>query len=696
MVTDTLGNITAAWLENGNFGTMSEAAYYATQTGAWTVPTVIDQDNGSVTEPRLVVDQFGIVTAAWLEYLGGSYQVQAARFDGTTWTSPVTLDNGTQSPHAYLFFAPIMVVDNAGNVTVLWIEQPGSMNMVQVARFANGTWTTSPTTLGSNMNANVSPSLVVDGQGNVTALWLEQQGSTYAVQAARCSNGTWGAITTLDGATPNAYGNTTLKMIVDALGNVTATWLEHVGSALAIEVARFSANSWTPAAILDNNGTPNASSSASLVVDSLGNVTAAWLENTIAGTVAEASYYAIQTGTWTTPPTIIDQDNAAAIQPQLIVDQSGIVTAVWLEYAGGSYQVQAARFNGTSWTSPVLLDNGTQSPNASYANPSMVVDELGNVTVIWIEQQGSTYAIQAARCVAGVWTSSPTTLDGPTPNLHTDFPAQIVVDPFGNVTVVWVENVGSSLEIQAARFDDAWTPAMILNNGIQSPNAWPYYTSLQTIVDPYGNVTVTWMENSTNPVSIQVARFSGPIITGVSPQYGPITGGTSVIITGTGFTGTSAINFGSVPATSFIVHSDLQITAISPAHAVGTADITVISSGLTSATSSTDQFTFQNLPPANLTGYQLANRFLLQLEYVNILSWNAPSAAQPPITTYRVYRDAGLTDLAGTVPYTGAQQQLPFLDHNRQQGVTYSYYIVSIDAQGHASAPASIIVSPIS
>jgi hypothetical protein len=54
-----------------------------------------------------------------------------------------------------------------------------------------------------------------------------------------------------------------------------------------------------------------------------------------------------------------------------------------------------------------------------------------------------------------------------------------------------------------------------------------------------------------------------PTITSFDPASGPV--GTAVVITGTGFTGATAVKFGTFAATSFTVDSDLQITAIVPA-----------------------------------------------------------------------------------------------------------------------------------
>jgi hypothetical protein len=93
--------------------------------------------------------------------------------------------------------------------------------------------------------------------------------------------------------------------------------------------------------------------------------------------------------------------------------------------------------------------------------------------------------------------------------------------------------------------------------------------------------------SSTNVAAINVRA---PLVTGVSPDLGSLSGGTTVTITGAGFTGATAVDFGNTPV-SVIVNSPTQITASSPA-GTGTVDVTVTGPGGTSLTSPSDQFTY--------------------------------------------------------------------------------------------------------
>lgn len=87
--------------------------------------------------------------------------------------------------------------------------------------------------------------------------------------------------------------------------------------------------------------------------------------------------------------------------------------------------------------------------------------------------------------------------------------------------------------------------------------------------------------------------YLGPVVTAIAPTSGLTAGGTSVVITGGGFTGATGVSFGSTVATTFTVGSDTQITATAPASSVGTVDITVTTSAGISSVVVADQFTYQ-------------------------------------------------------------------------------------------------------
>ena len=88
-----------------------------------------------------------------------------------------------------------------------------------------------------------------------------------------------------------------------------------------------------------------------------------------------------------------------------------------------------------------------------------------------------------------------------------------------------------------------------------------------------------------------------PTVTGVSPTNGPAAGTNTVTVTGTGFTGATAVDFGaSNPGTSIDVLSATSLTVTAPS-GTGTVNVTVTTPNGTSALNApSDQYTY-NAPP---------------------------------------------------------------------------------------------------
>jgi hypothetical protein len=132
-------------------------------------------------------------------------------------------------------------------------------------------------------------------------------------------------------------------------------------------------------------------------------------------------------------------------------------------------------------------------------------------------------------------------------------------------------------------------------------------TQITTVSPPTGtdgtvDITVT-TPDGTSPATPadQFTYVPTPAVTSVSPNLGPLAGGTTITITGTAFTGATAVTFvqttvngtSQTPATSFTVDSDTQITAVAPAAPggiAGFADVRVIIPAGGSVSPNSDEF----------------------------------------------------------------------------------------------------------
>lgn len=114
---------------------------------------------------------------------------------------------------------------------------------------------------------------------------------------------------------------------------------------------------------------------------------------------------------------------------------------------------------------------------------------------------------------------------------------------------------------------------------------------------PWTIATGTWYLNGTSRSGFSTTYFAkfritgtaitAPTISALAPALGTTAGGTTVTITGTDFTGATAVTFAGVAATSFTVDSATQITAVTPAGAsAGDVDVAVTTGGGTTALAS--------------------------------------------------------------------------------------------------------------
>lgn len=187
---------------------------------------------------------------------------------------------------------------------------------------------------------------------------------------------------------------------------------------------------------------------------------------------------------------------------------------------------------------------------------------------------------------------------------HTGLPLFIEVGANVNTSAGPATLLGNGTPIATPCVIDSTNPAyanyLKWRGGVivfpQSPlqNGVTYTVALTVNGVPY-----TW-SFTVGPLGVCSLGVGGaPTVSSILPASGSTVGGTTVTITGCGFTGATAVKFGAAAATSFSFVSDSQVTAVSPAEAAGTVDVTVTTLVGTSAASAGDKFQFR--PPTVYT-----------------------------------------------------------------------------------------------
>ncbi len=200
-----------------------------------------------------------------------------------------------------------------------------------------------------------------------------------------------------------------------------------------------------------------------------------------------------------------------------------------------------------------------------------------------------------------------------------------------------------------------------------------------TAISPAGTgtvqITVTTGGGTTNGVAY--SYVVGPVLSTVSPTSGPLAGGTTVTLTGTGFTGATAVRFGATPAASFTVGSATRITAVTPPGAAGAVDVTVVTPG--GAASLAKSFFYRDIPA--LTGIApgsgpLAGGTTVTLTGSGLSGTTAVRFGTAPATSFTVVSATQVTAVApaGSAGTVGVSATTPGGTSNE---VAYTYVNVS-------------------
>jgi hypothetical protein len=142
-----------------------------------------------------------------------------------------------------------------------------------------------------------------------------------------------------------------------------------------------------------------------------------------------------------------------------------------------------------------------------------------------------------------------------------------------------------------------------------------------------------------------------PAVTSIAPMSGPVAGGTSVTVTGTGFEAPLTVAFGDNAATDVVVVSETTITATSPAGTgvVPTVDVVVLAIGGKSAASASDLFTY--LPDLDAPGAPPKPTVTIVCRTATV-AFTAPSPGSSPIMTYTATAPGGFFNTSTGSPVT--------------------------------------------
>lgn len=379
VVVDSTGRATAVW-RSGNYGECVIQSSSRLPGGTWSSPIVIRADGPNVDDinPEVTVDFAGVVTAVW-ENNGSTTEIWTSSLQpgGTSWLAPTELSD----PNSLNSGDPAVTVDPTGVVTAVWTGFDGTANLVQSrSRQPGGTWSSAATVSSAGVDTR-APAVIADSTGALTAVWIAED--EIVMSSSRAPGGTWPSAVPVSDASlaGDVDGVEPPKLAVDSTGVVTAVWsIDYDDGNGMVTQSRFlpRGGTWSSPETLSTLG--RNSLSAEVVVDSAGTVTAVWSGH-------DGTSYLIQSrsrppgGTWSTPVTLSTLGQRSSFA-QMTVDSTGLVIAVWQN--SDSLQIQSSVHpRGGVWSSS---ENVSDSQNLGIASrPQVVVDSTGLATAVWVQ-----------------------------------------------------------------------------------------------------------------------------------------------------------------------------------------------------------------------------------------------------------------------------------------------------------------------
>jgi hypothetical protein len=268
----------AVWLESTS--TTEEVVRLAwLRNGQWSEPLTLGLGNpsGSYDTPMLAIDNQGVATVAWQRRVEPTRMgLEAVRMvDGQVGTPQLV-----SRPGALEASGQDLVADAQGRIMLMWNERPADAGPIEVVsrRFESGTWQAAQL-VAPRQSMLGRPALAVDALGTVTAMWhaSREDQDTYALVAARWSNGAWEPLTQVDAVVPVSYPP---QLVVDVAGHVTAAWFHARSNSEELRTywRRWAHGAWTEPAPLDESiGQGDVSGLPLLSIDASGSVTAWWV-----------------------------------------------------------------------------------------------------------------------------------------------------------------------------------------------------------------------------------------------------------------------------------------------------------------------------------------------------------------------------------------------------------------------------------
>lgn len=327
------GNARAIWISNNTGNQVVEMAGYNDKTALWSEISQVSAPGQDANTPRIAMNEAGATAIVWTLFNGSNWVVQAKLYVAGAWMDTITLSTPLRNA-----FTPEVVVSSSGAVIVVWsrLDFDNNTHVIESIRFQNGRWGEVNTISNPGLDTKL-PQLAVDQAGNVTVVWMQANGELYNIQSRRWSGATgWDNNVALSPVGENADSP---GVAADGSATAIAIWTQQLTDGVwTLRSKRFSAGRWGDLKAFASGG--QSASSPHIAADNGGSATAVWVRSDGTHTLILGSHF--MNGAWT-PATALSAGGQNADLPQVTMLGKDQAALVWLRSNGSNRVVQARR-----------------------------------------------------------------------------------------------------------------------------------------------------------------------------------------------------------------------------------------------------------------------------------------------------------------------------------------------------------------
>ncbi len=342
-------------------------------------------NDGSSYNPAIIIDDSGKTHVVWEDWTDGvwsggasDYEIMYATYtEATGWSNVSIISDGFNGVYWNngSSYTPDIAVDSLGNVHVVWHDSTvgvwggGPLDYeIMYTKYTEATGWSNVSVISDgfagiywNNRSSSNPDIAVDRDDNIHVVWNDG------------TNGPWGGIGDVEimyTKYTEATGWSNITIISDGYNSIY----------------------WNDGSSVDPD----------ITIDSLGNIHVVWHDDTVGvwsggGGDTEIMYASYTEATGWSNITIISDglndiywNDKESYSPSIAIDRNDNIHVVWEDSTSGvwgaDWEIMYSTHGASGWSFPEVISDGFNNVywNTGYSlNPSIAVDGLGNVHVVW-------------------------------------------------------------------------------------------------------------------------------------------------------------------------------------------------------------------------------------------------------------------------------------------------------------------------